>query len=159
MCGILAAPAFLAAQQTPGAPLHSNFSGRWRMQKEQSNFASFKMPDIVVRVVDQHYPTMNIHTVQTTGSHTSVSDVSYFTDGSITKNVINGREAESKTFWDGPTLVVRTSMKDSKGEDELILDRWDLSPDQNTLTTTSHITTPHGEVEMKLVCAREKTGS
>jgi hypothetical protein len=158
LCG-LAVPLFLAGQQTPLTPVHPNFSGRWRMEKDQSNFGSFKMPDIVVRVVDQHDPTMNIHTVQTTGTKTSVSDVSYFTDGSLTNNVINGREAESKTFWDGPTLVVRTSMKDSKGEDELIVDRWDLSADQNTLTTTSHITTPHGEVDMKLVCAREKTGS
>jgi hypothetical protein len=85
--------------------------------------------------------------------------VSYFTDGTVTKNVINGRDAESKAFWDGPTLVVRTNMKDSKGEDEVILDRWDLSADGNTLTTTSHIETPRGHVDMKLVCAREKTGS
>ncbi|MBV9500666.1 MAG: hypothetical protein JO138_14935 [Acidobacteriaceae bacterium] len=128
------------------------------MEKDQSNFANFKMPDIVVRVVDQHEPTMNIHTVQTTGAKTSVSDVSYFTDGTMTKNVINGRDAESKAFWDGPTLVVRTNMKDSKGEDELILDRWDLSADGNTLTTTSHIETPRGQVDLKLVCSREKTG-
>jgi hypothetical protein len=155
----LAVSGLVAAQETPAASPHTNFSGRWRMDKDQSDFAKFKMPDIVVRVVDQHDPTMNIHTVQTTGTKTSVSDVSYFTDGSITKNVINGRDAESKTFWDGPTLVARTNMKDSKGEAELILDRWDLSGDGNTLTITSHIETPRGEVNMKLVCAREKTGS
>ncbi len=158
MCCI-AVSGLLVAQETPAAPSHTNFSGRWRMEKDQSDFAKFKMPDIVVRVVDQHDSTMNIHTVQTTGTKTSVADVSYFTDGSITKNVINGRDAESKTFWDGPTLVVRTSMKDSKGEDELILDRWDLSADGNTLITTSHIETPRGQVYMKMVCLREKPGS
>lgn len=115
------------------------------------------MPDIIVRVVDQHQQTMNVHTVQTTGSKTSTSDVSYFTDGSITKNVINGRDAESKAFWDGPTLVIRTTMKDSSGENEEIVDRWDLSADQNTLTNASRITTPRGGVDMKLVCTREKT--
>lgn len=150
--------AILLSAQTPGTAPRTNFSGRWRMVKDQSDFGAFHKPDLVVRVVDQHQQTMNVHTVQTTGDKTSSSDVSYFTDGSITKNVISGRDAESKAFWDGPTLVIRTSMKDSSGEDEEIVDRWDLSGDQNTLTTTSHITTPRGGVDMKLVCTKEKVG-
>ncbi len=155
--GVFVAIVPLLAQVAGTAP-RTNFSGRWRMIKDQSDFGSFHMPDIIVRVVDQHLQTMNVHTVQTTGSKTSTSDVSYFTDGSITKNVINGRDAESKAFWDGPILVIRTTMKDSSGEDEEIVDRWDLSADQNTLTTTSRITTPRGGVDMKLVCTREKVG-
>lgn len=144
--------------QVPGTAPRTDFSGRWRMIKDQSNFGTFQMPDIIVRVVDQHDQTMNVHTVQTTGRKTSSSDVSYFTDGSVTKNVINGRDADSKAFWDGPTLVIRTNMKDSSGEDEQIIDRWDLSEDRNTLTISSRITTPRGGVDMKLVCAREKAG-
>ena len=107
----------LSAQQTPGQiePKHANFSGRWRMVKSQSNFGSFHMPDIVVRVVDQRDATMNVHTVQTTGDKTNTNDLSYFTDGTITKNVINGRDAESKGFWDGQVLVIRTSMKTRAG--------------------------------------------
>ncbi len=151
-------PPMAAFAQIAGTPPRTNFSGRWRMVKDQSDFGAFHMPDIIVRVIDQHLQTMNVHTVQTTGAKTSSSDVSYFTDGSTTKNIINGRDAESKSFWDGPTLVIRTSMKDSKGDDEEIVDRWDLSEDGNTLTTTSRISTPRGGVDMKLVCTREKTG-
>jgi hypothetical protein len=151
-------PAVPVTAQTPGAPPRTDFSGRWRMVKDQSNFGAFNVPDIIVRVVDQRLQTMNVHTVQTTGTKTSSADVSYFTDGSVTKNVINGRDAESKAFWDGPTLVIRTSMTDSKGDAEEIVDRWDLSDDQNTLTTTSHIVTPRGGADMKLVCTREKSG-
>ena len=81
------------------------------MLKEQSEFHGFQMPDIIVRVVDYHDPTMNVHTIQTSGQRTSIADLTYFTDGSITKNVINGRDAESKCYWDGNVLVVRTSMK------------------------------------------------
>jgi hypothetical protein len=148
--------AMTAAAQTAGAPPRTNFSGRWRMVKDQSDFGAFHRPDIIVRVIDQREQTMNVHTVQTTGPKTTTSDVSYFTDGTVTNNVINGRDAVSKSFWDGPTLVIRTNMKDSKGDDEQIVDRWDLSEDKSTLTTTSRITTPRGGVEMKLVCRREQ---
>ncbi len=147
------------AQRTPGALPKTDFSGRWRMVKELSDFRGFQMPDIVVRIVDDHDPAMNVHTIQTTGQKTTTSDITYFTDGSITKNVVNGRDAESKCYWDGNVLVVRTSMKNSSGIDELISDRWDLSQDKQTLTISSHVETEKGSVDMKMVCAREKLGT
>ena len=150
----------LFAQQTPGQvePEHANFSGRWRMVKSQSDFGRFHMPDIVVRVIDQRVPTMNVHTVQTTGDKTTTNDLSYFTDGTISKNVINGRDAESKGFWDGPALMIRTSMKTASGENELITDRWELSGNHQTLTIGSHVETPRGDFHMKMVCERDNIG-
>lgn len=128
------------------------------MLKDQSDFGGFSVPDAVIRVIEHRDPTLNVHTIQTTGSKTTTADVSYFTDGSQAQNIINGHDATSKAFWDGPALVIRTNMKDSKGEDVVIEDRWQLSDDQQTLTTTSHIETPKGQVDMKLVCVKEKTG-
>jgi hypothetical protein len=153
--GRLADPGQRPKSDAPAGP-KPDFSGRWRMIKDKSDFGGFHMPDIVVRIVDDRSPTMNVHTVQTTGEKTTTSDVSYFTDGSTTKNVINGREAESRAYWDGPVLVIRTGMKDSKGEDEQIEDRWELSDDKETLTTNSHVETPNGAVDMKMVCSRDK---
>ncbi len=147
------------APRTPGALPKPDFSGRWRMMKEQSDFHGFKQPDILVRIVDDHDPAINVHTIQTVGEKTTTADITYFTDGSITKNVINGRDAESKCFWDGNILVVRTTMKTSGGDDELVSDRWELSDDKQTLIISSHVDTDKGGVDMKLVCAREKVGS
>ena len=147
------------AQRTPGALPRTDFSGRWRMDKELSDFHGFKIPSIVVRIVDDHQPTLNVHTIQTTGEKTNTSDATYFTDGSVTKNVINGREAESKCFWDGAALVIRTSMNNAQGEAEQISDRWELSEDKQTLTISSHVDTDKGGVDMKLVSKREKVGS
>ncbi len=144
------------AQDHQQTPVHANFSGRWRMDKEKSSFATFVMPDIVVRVIDQHDPTMNVHTVQTNGPKTSTVDATYLTDGSIATNVINSRDATSKAFWDGKALVIRTNMKTAKNEDEEIEDRYELSEDGQTLTTTSHVTTEKGEVTMTMVCSKEK---
>ena len=129
------------------------------MVKDRSDFGGFTIPDMVVQVVEHRDPTLNVHTVQTTKSKTTTADVSYFTDGAISNNVINGRDAECKTFWDGPVLVIRTKMKDSKNEDVVMEERWELSNDGQALTRTSHITTPKGEVDMKLVSVKEKTGS
>jgi hypothetical protein len=145
----LCLPAWALCQTKP------NFSGRWRMVKEKSDFRGFKTPDIIVRTVDQHDPILNLHTVQTTGSQTSIADISYFTDGSTANNVINGRNAQSKAYWDGAALVVRTDMKNAKGEAEQIEDRWELSEDGQTLTTRSHIVTEKGEADLTLVCSKE----
>jgi hypothetical protein len=144
--------------QAPGQTAKPNFTGRWRMVKDKSDFGGFKAPDIVVRVVEHRDPTLNVHTVQTTAGRTSSADVSYFTDGAQTTNSMSGREAVSKAFWDGPALTIRTTTKDSKGEDEVVEDRWELSEDHQTLTISSHVTTPKGQVDMKLVCEREKVG-
>jgi hypothetical protein len=145
--------------QTPAQPAKPDFSGRWRMEKDKSNFGTFQVPDLVVQVVEHHDPTMNVHTVETAGKKTTTADVSYFTDGTISTNVIKGREAESKAFWDGPALNVRTSEKDSKGEDVVIEDRWELSEDGATLTRTSHIITAKGSVDLKLISRKEQSGS
>jgi hypothetical protein len=144
--------------QVPAAPAKPDFSGRWRMVKDKSGFGGFTAPDIVVRVVEHRDPTLNVHTVQTSSKKTSTVDVSYFTDGSQTTNTMSGRDAVSKAFWDGPALVIRTMTKDSKGEDQVVEDRWEVSEDRQTLTISSHITTPKGQVDMKLVCEREKVG-
>ena len=148
----------LLAAGGASSPAHANFSGRWRMNKEKSDFAKFKMPDMIVRVIDHHDPTMNVHTVQTSAGKTNTSDVTYLTDGSISSNVVNGRDATSRTFWDGDALVVRTDMKTAKNEDEQIEDRYELSEDGTTLTTTSHVVTEKGDVTMKLVSDKENLG-
>jgi hypothetical protein len=143
--------------QADTTPAHPNFSGRWRMVKDKSDFARATRPDMIVRVIDQRGSTLNIHTIQTTGTTTKSADVSYFLDGSPSPNMINNHEATSKTFWDGPALMVRTTLKLASGDEELVEDRYELSGDGNTLTTTSHISTPKGGTILKLVCEKEKT--
>jgi len=155
LISILLAPALCGQKPEPVAQ-RPNFSGRWRMVKEKSEFNGFKVPDIVVRVVDHHDPMINLHTIQTTGKQTSMSDVTYFTDNSVTMNTIKGRDAQCRAYWDGQALVVRTKMVMANGEHEVIEDRWELSPDGKKLTTGSHIVTESGEANLTLVCEKEE---
>jgi hypothetical protein len=145
----------LGGQTAETAPAHPNFSGRWRMVKEKSQFNGFKVPDAVIRVVDHHDPMINLHTIQTTAQKTSMSDVTYFTDNSVTTNTIRGRDAQCRAYWDGAALVVRTKMIMANGEHEVVEDRWELSPEGNRLTTVSHIVTESGEATLTLVCEKE----
>lgn len=151
--------AFAAYPQAETPPEHTNFSGRWRMVKDKSDFAHATVPDMIVRVIDQRGITMNVHTIQTVGKKTTSADVTYFLDGQESTNVVNGHNAVSKTFWDGPALMVRTTFKLSNGEGELVEDRWELSADGQTLTTSSQISTAKGGAELRLVCVKEKVGS
>ena len=52
-------------QAADAPPVHPNFSGRWRMVKEKSDFNGFKAPDAVIRVVDHRGQMINLHTIQT----------------------------------------------------------------------------------------------
>lgn len=141
--------------QAETQPKKTDFSGRWRMVKEKSDFAKARMPDAIIRVVDQRGTTLNVHTIQTSENKSTSADVSYFTDGSESANVINGHDAVSRSFWDGAALMIRTRIK-FPDYDEEILDRWELSDDGQTLTTTSQISTSKGGTELKLVCVKEK---
>ncbi len=132
-----------------------NFSGKWRMVKSKSEFGGFPMPDTIVRTVEHKDPTMNVHTVQSSGLKTTAADVSYFTDGSQSSNTINGKDAVSKAYWDGPALNIRTEMTDQTGAPVVLEDRWELSEDQKTLMTTSHVSTTKGTADLKLVSERE----
>ncbi|HMF77594.1 MAG TPA: hypothetical protein VK604_18190 [Bryobacteraceae bacterium] len=154
LAGVVAVLPPLAFAQAPAAK--PNFSGRWRMVRDRSEFHGFKMPDMVVRVVDHHDPILNLHTVQTSGGNTTMADVVYTTDGTPATNTISGRPAQSKAFWDGTDLVIRTTMKTSKGDNEVIEDRWQLSADGETLTTHSHVETDRGGTDLKLVCVKDK---
>jgi hypothetical protein len=125
------------------------------MLKDQSDFGTFTRPDIIVRVIDHHDPTLNLHTVETAGGKTNVADISYFTDGTESTNNRGGRTATSKAFWDGAALMIRTETTDSQNERVEIVEHWELSPDGQTLITTSDIKTPVGGAHLKLVCQKE----
>ncbi|MBV9081200.1 MAG: hypothetical protein JOZ62_00880 [Acidobacteriaceae bacterium] len=151
-------PGRTLAQDQP-QPQKTNFSGRWRMVKDKSDFARATIPDMIVRVIDQRGVTMNVHTIQTVGKKTATADVSYLLDGTESQNILNGHDAVSKTFWDGPALMVRTTVKLPNNTEEVVTDRWELSEDGEMLTTTSHIVTAKGGIDLKLVCAKEKLPS
>lgn len=112
------------------------------------------MPTSITRTIAQKGPNLTVDTVErgATGEHTAHAE--YRTDGVNTTNHFNTGEGTSHAFWDGQTLVIRTSMKTKSGMEVVMEERWELSADKNTLTTGSHIETSKGAADLKLVCDR-----
>jgi hypothetical protein len=136
------------------SPKKPNFSGRWQMDAAKSDFGKFPMPTTILRVIDQKDPDLNIDTTQRASNGEQTSRVHYRTDGIETSNQLKSGTGSSHAFWDGDTLVIRTTMKSRNDIDVEMEERWELSSDGNTLTTTSHIGTSKGSTDLKLVCTR-----
>jgi hypothetical protein len=142
-----------AFAQTQGKP---NFTGEWQMDSAKSEFGKFPVPTAILRKIVQNGPDLTIDTTQRASNGEQTARVHYRTDGGETTNQLASGPATSHAFWDGQTLVIRTTMKGKGDIDVLMEERWDLSPDGRTLTTTSHIETSKGSTDLKLVCEKVK---
>jgi hypothetical protein len=114
------------------------------------------MPTTITRVITQQGPDLKIETTQRSATGEQTSQVRYRTDGGETTNQLSSGTGTSHAFWDGNTLVIRTTMKGKNDVDIQMEERWDLSADGKTMTTTSHIVTSKGSADLKLVCNRVK---
>ena len=144
--------AFNLAAQSP----KPNFSGEWQMDAAKSEFSKFPMPTALTRVVTHKGANLDIDTTQRSSAGEQTAHAHYRTDGVETTNQFSSGTGTSHAFWDGNTLVIRTTTKVKNDIDVLMEERWTLSDDQKTLTTISHIETSGGEIELKLVCNRTK---
>lgn len=133
-----------------------NFTGEWRMDAEKSDFGKFPAPTYIARNVVQKDPELVVDTTQRAANGEQTAHVVYRTDGVETKNQLSTGEGISHAFWDGNELVIRTTMTNRSGVDVLMEERWSLSADRQTLTILSHIETPKGGADLKLVCQRVK---
>jgi hypothetical protein len=151
-------PLFCLAALLPAAIAQTeqkpDFSGQWRMNDQKSDFGKFPMPTSITRTIVQRGVDLSVDTVERGSNGEQTAHAIYRTDGVDTTNHFNTGEGMSHAFWDGETLVIRTSMKTKNGVEVVMEERWDLSPDKNNLTTHSHIETSKGAADLKLVCDR-----
>jgi hypothetical protein len=152
----IAVTAFLASRLFAQSTPQPNFSGEWHMDAAKSDFGKFQMPTVMIRVIVQKDPDLTIDTTQRGVNGEQTSRVYYRTDGEETVNHMSSGVGTSHAFWDGKALVIRTTMKGRNDVDIQMEERWDLSADGKTLTTTSHIGTTRGSADLKLVCERAK---
>jgi hypothetical protein len=143
--------ASLCVAQTAGK---TNYTGKWRMVKEKSDFGKFAAPESMVRTVDHQDVTINVHTAEAGPQGKASADVTYYTDGRESTNEVHGRESKSHCFWDGEVLVIRTVSTAGNGQPVDTEQRWELSADGKVLTMTSHMETGLTQANFKLVCER-----
>jgi hypothetical protein len=137
--------------QTAAKP---NFTGKWEMDAAKSDFGKFPVPTTIVRVIAENGPDLTIDTTQRGVNGEQTARVHYRLDGGETTNQLSSGNGTSHAFWDGETLVIRTTLKSKNDVDVLMEERWAMSADSKTLVTTSHIATSKGSTDLKLVCNR-----
>jgi hypothetical protein len=143
---ILVAAAFVSALLT--AQTKPNFSGTWKVNVEKSDFGPFATPE--------KGWSMNI-------DHREPEIWTMPLDDPAEKHVIytDGRESqhESKEFghitmtatWDKTALLITSKYRDIKQTD-----RWVLSADGKTLTSSRHLESPMGDGDLKHVYEKQE---
>jgi hypothetical protein len=127
-----------------------NFTGDWTLNVDKSNFGPMPAPTTMTQKINHEDPNLKLSVAQTGAQGDLSYDVAYTTDGKETTNNIRDMEAKSTAKWEGDALIVETKLN-AGGTDILIKGKWTLSEDGKTLTNTSHLVSPQGEIDFTSV--------
>lgn len=117
----------LAAQKVP------DLSGTWVMALDKSDFGPMPAPQTRTDVIVHQEPSITDKRTIVLGNGETTSTLVYAVDGKPHVNHIGDLEATSILKWDGPVLVMESTLKSPQGE-ATVVDRFTLSADGKTLT-------------------------
>jgi hypothetical protein len=88
-----------------------DFSGRWELDKAQSDFGSIPPDESATELIDHKDPKLNItqHWKNAEGEYTRVWQLT--TDGAENVNRADGTEIRSRTHWEDTRLITEWEMK------------------------------------------------
>ena len=110
-----------------------DFSGTWAMNVHGSELAGERPPMSKVQRVE-HKGTEMVVTIDEIGERGTVHGVArYTTGGEDCVNDVLGHPMTSSISWEGAVMIMRTWGRFGNA-DIVLVDRWSLSPDGQTLT-------------------------
>ncbi len=110
-----------------------DFSGTWSMDLQKSDLAGEPAPSSKTQRVEQEGNALTVVIDEISTQGPVHGEAHYTLDGKEAVNTVFGNALSSTVTWEGQTMVMRTS-GDFGGAAILLVDRWSLSPDRNTLT-------------------------
>ncbi len=131
-----------------------NFSGRWRMNASQSEFGAIAPPSSLVLQVAHNDPDLKVITTQAGEMGEFTIEFSYTTDGRECVNRVRDIERKSTVRREGDTLVIESRM-DLEGNAVTVIEKWNLSEDGKTLTSTRLLKGPEGETTVRTVLEKQ----
>jgi len=124
-------------------------NGTWQMNPAKSDFGSGPVSESRVDRISIDGPNVkDTITQKLRRGPESTYDMNYATDGNESENHVRGTLVKSTAKWDGATLVVDSTVFAFR--QEMMNDRWTVSPDGKTLTLTRHMTGPR-KADQKIV--------
>lgn len=145
---VLTAPAPAAAQGVP------NLSGTWALVPDKSDFGPMPPPQSRTDVIDHKEPALVINRTQMTPNGEVSARLVYAVDGKPYKNTVADAEVTSTLRWDGPVLVIVSTVGTPNGEATLT-DRYTLSEDGKTLTQSRTINIQGQELIQTMVLEKK----
>lgn len=142
------APTSAAAQSVP------NLSGTWVLQVDKSTFGPMPAPASRTDVIDHQEPKLNIKRTVAIASGETTTELVYVVDGKPYKNMVGTNELSSTLKWDGPTLVMVSTLATLQGE-VTITDRLSLSADGKTLNQARTLSAGGEQIEQTMVLAKQ----
>ncbi len=132
-----------------------DFSGDWKMNAAKSDYGQIPAPATFLRRITHTEPTLTIEDTQTGTALGDQHDTrTYTTDGKEISYQANGADLKSSAAWDGNNIQINTKAS-IQGMDVLIKDQLALAEDGKTLTDAVHITTPMGDLDLKVVFEKQ----
>ncbi len=156
--GAAATPTATASAAPTPAPAANgprpNLSGTWKLNVAKSDFGPFPAPVSRIDNVEENAPVITVKTVQEDERGKHDLNLKFTTDGKEAVNSIMGREVKGTATWEGNNLVVLSKLVMDQGE-VTIKSVYGLTPDGKTMNVNSHIESPMGEVDQKMVMEKQ----
>ena len=131
-----------------------NFTGKWVLDTEKSDFGPVPAPTSQSQDIDHKDPKLKVKTVSKGSQGETTVESNRTTDGEENTNTMGGAEVKSKTVWDGKKLVT-TMKRQINGMDIDIKDIWEAAEDGKSLNITRELKTPQGDFTQKLLLKKE----
>jgi hypothetical protein len=132
-----------------------NYSGVWRLINSRSDFGTIPGPDLRIDVIDHHEPVIKIDTSQDNAIEGKQEyNTILTTDGRAAASHFGSLDAKSVASWVAQNLVVNTRLV-FQGSEVAIETTYLISDDGKILTQYSHIKSPTGDVNQKLVFEKQ----
>jgi hypothetical protein len=116
---------------------HPDFTGTWKLNIDESDFAGLTPPKSRTDVIEQSGNTLRQNVKEMDAGHLRTSELHYELDGSTTQNTIEGNPVQSTAKWDVSDLVIH-SVTHGADDDVAIDDRWVMSLDKTKFTIRRH---------------------
>ena len=129
------------------------FSGEWTMNAAESDFGQFPAPSSFVRKIEHDDPELTYTTTQSGPAGTTVSELSYKTDGTETVNEVTGARTSGSARWEGDVLEIRSTRGGGATEIRMV-ERWSLSADRRRLRVDGTVETAAGAAKLVIVLER-----
>jgi hypothetical protein len=143
---------FLLLLIVPLMAADPDYSGIWKLNREQSEMRSMSEPAAETLKIEYH--GVKIHcTALPAGGGAPVS-WDYTTDQRDAKYKIGDTSRNSRLKWEGNALLVNT-LVNSRERSYTVMDRWRMSKDGKTLTIRRQVESLYGENEALLTYEKQ----